>query len=101
MIMVWRAVPGGGDEVPLGQTGRNGHMRNPVRLRESRFPGGAGVDRPGAVFDPQVPGQIAGRHHAPERYLVLGVPRPQRYLRPPDRPDQDESFFWAAEAFRP
>ena len=72
-----------------------------TRLRQGRFPGGAGVDRTGAVFYPQVPGQVAGRHQAPERYLVLGLPRQQRYLRPPDRADEDESFFMPAEAFRP
>jgi ubiquinol-cytochrome c reductase cytochrome b subunit len=73
----------------------------PGRLRERRLPGGAGVDRPGPVFHPQVPGQVAGRHHAPERDLVLGPPRQQRYLRPPDRADQDEPFLRAAEAPRP
>jgi len=85
-------------EVPPGQSARNGHARPgakarsasadggtrdarfptwgaATRLREGRFPGGAGVDRPGAVFYPQVPGQVAGRHQAPERYLVLGLPR--------------------------
>jgi len=82
----------------LGQSGRNGHARPgakarsaqadggtrdarfpasgpATRLRQGRFPGGAGVDRPGAVFYPQVLGQVAGRHQAPERYLVLGLPR--------------------------
>ena len=49
---------------------------------------------------PNLSSQSPGRR-APERDLVLWPPRQQRYLRPPDRADQDESFLMAAEASRP